>query len=99
MAFSHSFSPEFYGDPYSCGPTERPTNLADAIASMSDKAWDDMAADVFGCADRSDVLDVETVFAQAIETDTVSNLDSPVCVWIDSEGYYTVDVYDVKRIR
>jgi hypothetical protein len=28
------------------------------------------------------------------ETDTVGTLTPPVDVWIDEQGYYTVDVYD-----
>ena len=32
-----------------------------------------------------------------METDTVSNLDSPVEVWIDSEGYHTIEVYDKEE--
>lgn len=91
MAYSHSFSAEFYGDVYNASPEDRPTNLADALASMPKEVWDDMAREVFGVS--GDMLDIETVYSKAIETDTVGTLSTPVDVWIDSEGYYTVEVY------
>jgi hypothetical protein len=91
MAYSHSFSPEFYGDVYNATPSERPTNVADAVASIAQERWDEMARDVFGVA--GDRLTFDEVMAKIEETDTVGNLDTPVSVWIDSEGYYTVEVY------
>lgn len=91
MAYSHSFAAGFYGDVYEAAPCKRPTNLADAIASMEEHIWSAMARDVFDC--DPEFLDVETVFNKAIETDTVSDLCSPVNVWIDSEGFYTVEVF------
>jgi hypothetical protein len=91
MAYSHSFAPEFYGDVYEAAPSDRPTNVADALASMGEELWDEMAREVFNVP--GDRLDIETVMAKIEETDTVGNLDVPVSVWIDSEGFYAVDVY------
>lgn len=91
MAFSHSFAADFYGDVYNAAPCKRPTNLADAIASIDEETWAAMAADIFDCA--PEFLDVETVFLTAIKTDTVGDYCTPVDVWIDSEGFYRVDVY------
>ena len=51
-----------------------------------------MAKDVFGVEHGN--LDPRTVLEKVRETDTCSNLDSPVHVWIDEEGFYGVDVYD-----
>ena len=34
------------------------------------------------------------VMSKILETDTVGNLTPPVNVWIDEEGYFTVNVYD-----
>ena len=91
MAYSHSFTPRFYGNIYSASPSVKPDNLADAIASMDGETWECMAQEIFGVpADR---LDLETVFLKAIETDTVGTLSTPVDVWIDDEGFYRVDVY------
>ena len=94
MAFSLSFSPEFYGDCYNAQPSDRPTTVADALASMSDEQWESMAQDVFGCS--GEYLGIEDVMAEIEETDTCSDLSSPVSVWIDDDGYFTVDVYDER---
>jgi hypothetical protein len=94
-SYSHSFSPEFYGDPYNAQKSARPTNVSDAILSMSDPDWTDMAAEVFGI--QPDRVDVEMVLQKIIETNTVSDLSAPVEVWIDPEGWYTVSVYDEKQ--
>jgi hypothetical protein len=97
MAYSHSFSPEFYGDV--CDVLDqpwnpRPTTLADAMANMPKRLWREMARDVFGLRGAQvDYLDLETVLSKAIETDTVTNLCTPVEVWIDADGFYRVEVY------
>ncbi len=96
MAYSHSFSPEFYGDVYGPGEsTSRPTTVAQAIVSMRElerDRWERMAKEVFGVP--GDHLSEDEVFDKIIETDTVSNLTSPVEVWIDEDGYYTLLVWD-----
>lgn len=91
-AYGLSFSPEFYGNPDSPKVTERPTNVTDALASMSDEEWNTMAQDVFNV--EGDVLGIDSVITKIMETDTCGDLTPPVDVWIDEEGYYTVDVYD-----
>jgi hypothetical protein len=48
--------------------------------------------DVFRVAPHR--LDPHTVFRRAIETDACDNPISPVELWIDPDGYYTVLVYD-----
>jgi len=94
--YSHSFSPEFYGDIYSPGePAKRPTTVAQAIVSMKElerTRWNRMAEEVFGIPGEH--LSEDMVFEKILETDTVSDLDSPVEVWIDEEGYYTLLVWD-----
>ncbi len=106
MSYSLSFSEEFYTDetfPYDTKKSKRPTNVYQAIISMPVSEVRQMAKDVFGIKeDRfgywyhsesfgSDVLD------KIRETDTCSNLDSPVRVWIDPEGNYSVLVYDKQK--
>lgn len=93
-SYSHSFSPEFYGDPYDAKKVDVPTNLADALASMDDVDWDAMVEDVFPDIADPSMVDVEMVWEKAIETDTVGGLESPVDVWIDPEGYHVVHVFD-----
>jgi hypothetical protein len=39
------------------------------------------------------MLEPDVVLAKIIETDTCSNLDEPVEVWIDYEGYYSLYIY------
>lgn len=94
MAYGHSFTAHFYGDPYNATPSDQPATVADALASMPDDQWDDMCRDVFGCA--AEFVDVDTVLERIIETDTVSSFQPPVTVWIDGDGDYTVLVHDTK---
>lgn len=99
MAYSHSFSPEFYfqeGEPYDGGPepSDRPTSVWHALESMRvlhPERWDAMARDVFGFPGR--LVTEESVMDAIRLTDTVSNLATPVRVWIDPQGYYTIEVY------
>ncbi len=95
MAYGHSFNPAFYGSPDHAEQTDRPTSVCDALRSMPDEVWDEMCREVFGC--DPDYVDLDTALGKVIDTDTVSNLTVPVRVWIDLEGYYTVDVYDDKE--
>ena len=94
MAYAHSFTARFYGDPYSATPSDRPTTVADALASVADNEWDLMCHDVFGCA--GEYLDVDTVLERIRETDTVSSFQPPVEVWIDDDGVHTVLVHDTE---
>lgn len=91
MVYSHSFSSDFYGDPYNCSKAKRPETVCDALASMPKRKWDRMAREVFNVP--GDRLDVDTVLLKIIETDTVGHISVPVDVWIDDEGWHTVDVY------
>lgn len=96
MAYSHNFSGDFYGDIYDPGkPTSRPTTVAQAIISMRKLErdyWNRMAEEVFGVPGEH--LPEDEVFERILETDTISDLTSPVEVWIDEEGYYTLLVWD-----
>jgi len=92
MSFSHSFSADFYDGVY--GTRKRPACVREALEVMPKRKWNSMCRDVFHC--KPEYVDVDTVMAKIVETNTVSNLDSPVEVWIDEEGYYRIDVYDVE---
>jgi hypothetical protein len=101
MAFGLSFSPEFFfneGEPYDFSEkSDRPTSVWQAIISMSDEEWRDIAVDVFGMGDDMiDYLSPETVLDKVRETGTCTDLRSPVEVWIDPDGHYTVSVYERK---
>ena len=92
MPYELSFSPDFFGDPYNAKKRTMPKNVADALASMPKKEWNEMARDVFGVPGR--MLTIDTVMDKIIETNTCSNLGPRVEVWIDEDGYYSIVVYD-----
>lgn len=60
--------------------------------NLSQETWNELAEQVFGI-DPSQ-LDFSMVLSKIEETNTCRNLDSPVEVFIDPEGDFTVYVYD-----
>lgn len=94
MAYSLSFTPEFFVGPYDLDGIEfdkdRPTSVYQALVVMDSEDYLEMSEEVFGVED----IDIETVMSKIEETDTCRNLDSPVEVYIDEEGYYSIYVYD-----
>ena len=95
MAYSLSFSGEFFVGPHDCEGVEDdspPTSVLQALRAMSKAAWAEMAQEVFGVS--GEYLDLDTVMSKIRETDTCSTLSSPVSVWIDAEGWYQVAVHD-----
>lgn len=86
LCFSESF---FWGEDDQ--PSARPTSVFQALISMAPEDWHLMAHEVFGV--EPDRLDADTVMARVLETNTCRNLDSPVEVFIDSEGFHTILVY------
>ncbi len=94
MSYAHSFTARFYGDPYDTTPSDRPTTVADALASVTDDEWELISRDVFGC--DGEFVGLDSVLERILETDTVSSFQPPVEVWIDDDGDYTVLVHDTK---
>lgn len=94
MPYALSFTEEFFceGDPDAVEASDRPTSVYQAIRSLSDETWEQIARDVFGV--EADRLDPLTVLDRVRETNTCSNLDSPVRVWIDEEGWYDLLIFD-----
>ena len=96
MSYGLSFSNEFFvgeeGTDELPKKSSRPTNVMQALFSMPAKRWREMCREVFGC--HPDFVNLDTALSKVQETNTCSNLDVPVTVWIDEEGYFTVDVYD-----
>lgn len=94
MAYSLSFTPEFFVGPYDLDGIEfdkdRPTSVYQALVVMDTEDYLEMSEEVFGVED----IDIETVMSKIEETDLCRNLDSPVEVYIDEEGYYSIYVYD-----
>ena len=94
MAYSLSFSEPFFCNDEidSIRSSEQPTSVYQAILSIQDHEWNQIAFDVFGVDPEH--LDPMAVLDRIRETNTCSNLDSPVRVWIDKEGVYDVIVFD-----
>jgi hypothetical protein len=93
MSYSLSFSEEFFvrDDPERIEPSARPTTVYQAILSLLEDTWREMAREVFSLA--ADQLAPESVLAKILETNTCSNLEEPVEVWIDPDGIYSLRVY------
>ena len=100
MAFALSFAPEFFWGDGSVAPDDlpksnRPTCVYQAILSLSDDEWAAIARDVFHCP--PDILDSETVLCKVQETDTCRNLDSPVEVLVDLDGFYSLFIHEPSK--
>lgn len=91
MAYALSFAPEFFWGDGSIR-SDRPICVYQAILSLPEDTWAGLARDVFDCA--PDDLDPETVLCKVQETNTCRNLDSPVEVFVDSDGFYTLLIYE-----
>jgi hypothetical protein len=97
MLYSLSFAPEFFWGTVpieKLKPSPRPTSVYQAVLSLPHDRWAELARDVFHC--DPDNLDVETVIQKIEETNTCANLDPPVCVHIDQDGWFSVLVYEEK---
>ena len=94
MPYALSFSEDFFcnGNPEEVRPSDWPTSVYQAILSMSQAKWNEIAREVFHV--ESNRLDPLTVLHRIRQTNTCSNLESPVQVWIDREGFYELLVYD-----
>lgn len=98
MPHSLDFSDEFFIGPDEIEMnrselrSERPTSVYQAIASMEDPNWENVCRCIFD-SDPA-FVSIETVMAMVRETNTCSDLRSPVRVWIDEEGLCTVLVYE-----
>jgi len=94
MAFALSFAESFFWGDDECSreqPCARPTSVYQAIVSIAPRDWDLMAREVFG-ADLEH-LDADTVMVRVLQTNLCRNLDPPVEVYIDPEGYHSILVY------
>ena len=79
MAYSLSFGWGFWDDM---------EKAIDTYAQNNPDEWVEMCRDVFHCS--PDFVDSGMVVSQIEKVDTCTDLFSPVEVWIDEEGYYTV---------
>jgi len=94
MSYALCFAPEFFWGKVpveKMKPSERPTSVYQAILSLTDNQWAALAREEFGVEPND--LDVETVMQRVIETNTCLNLDPPVEIWVDQDGFFSVLVY------
>jgi hypothetical protein len=103
MSYSLSFSEEFFTDetfPYETGRSKRPTTVYQAIISLPKSEQVSIAREVM--KSPHPVLYVQSesfacdVLEKVRETDACADLSSPVEVYIDPEGWYSVLVYDAE---
>jgi hypothetical protein len=103
MAYGLSFSDSFFFGEAPLDEMEtsdKPTSVLQAIISMEREASISLALEVFGeTADSAPIaIDAEDwpyrVLERIKETDTCGDLSSPVDVWIDEEGWWTLDIYE-----
>lgn len=104
MAYDLSFSPEFFmlpgelydGAEYPHG--DRPYSVLGALRAMDPEDRCQMIEhlfwDMYAYAGPYDPEDCEILLERIQKTNTCSNLNSPVEVWIDPEGHWTIKVYD-----
>ena len=98
MSYALSFAPEFFwGDESASEPTstDRPTSVLQALKCLPDDQWDALSRDLFGVEPSE--LEPDIVMQRILETNTCRNLDSPVEVYIDHEGFYLILVYDKEK--
>jgi len=105
MSYSLTFAEEFFADetfPYDTQPSDRPTTVYQAIISLPKAEQLAIAREVM--KSPHPVLYVQSesfacdVLERVRETDTCADLTSPVEVYIDAEGWYSVLVYDVAEV-
>lgn len=94
MSYALSFAPEFFWGTVPLDelkPSECPTSVYQALLSLSDKQWASLARETFGVEPND--LELEMVVHRIIETNICRNLDSPVEIFIDQDGFHSVLVY------
>ena len=101
LSFSDAF---FYGDGtedyYSMPPSDRPTNVHQALVSLNDEERKNIARDVLNVKDHTIDFYIHSesfesdVMEKIKETDACDTLSAPITVYIDSEHNYSITVYE-----
>jgi hypothetical protein len=106
MAYDLSFSPEFFlaeGEPYdrsdlALNTAGKPVSLYSALClALENEDFRTRASETFDVGPNH--LTAEFLLDKAQEVDTCGTLSSPVDVWLDSDGYLTVEVYDDREVH
>lgn len=90
-----SFGLEFWSIQVACVKHSggKPTSIEQALWEMSYDNWIDMVRKLFPDYHFQDI-GINDVMTLIRETNTCTNLDPPVEVWIDEDGDYKIKVYD-----
>lgn len=102
MSYDLCFSPEFFlaeGEPYdrpdfAVNAKGQPTSVWSAICLIKEyepKLWQEIAEKFFNTT--GEFLTEDSVLTLIRKTNTCSNLNSPVEVWLDPQRNYTLHVY------
>lgn len=92
-----SFGPEFWkidNEPCVLGPGVRPATVEQALWEIGIDNWQILITTLFPHRCIIDV-GIDEVMEIIKKTNTCSNLDSPVEVWIDRKGDFKIKVYNV----
>ena len=105
MSFTLCFTEDFFTGTESLEdiePSKNPTNILQGIVSWylyDPHTFKEMVQEVLG-TEMPDYLPETLPFDlldKVREVNTCTDLSSPVSVWIDTEGYHTIEVYDSKE--
>ena len=105
MSYGLSFSEEFFVgngeyDYYKMPASATPTSVLQAVVTLDRDELSKIGVDVFGYTQEVAEIwaDSESCAMDIVDkvrqTDTCDSLQSPVNVYIDSDGFYSLSVYD-----
>ncbi|MEE9594262.1 MAG: hypothetical protein V3V92_02575 [Candidatus Hydrothermarchaeales archaeon] len=101
MSYSLSFTESFFSGPEDYPePSDRPTNVLQAIESLSGEEKLNIAQEVFNYQGRLSEFFAfgegfnHSVLNKVRETNTCTDISSPVEVWIDDKGWFTLTIYN-----
>lgn len=75
------------------GDDKKPISVAEALCLMPEKKWERMCAAIFPDQDREEI-GLDEVMDWVRKVNTCRNLNTPIEVFLDPEGLYTVFVHD-----
>lgn len=97
MAFDLSFSEEFFtGTVDYPERSETPTSVLQALVSMEPAEWAEYCREHLNGVDPDAECAARAALKRVREVNTCTDLRSPVEVWLEPEGYYSVRVYDSR---
>jgi hypothetical protein len=97
MPYQLSFTEEFFMGAATLEPPvkDKPKSVYEALEVMPEDEWEEMCNHLFPKV-HYEIIDIEDVMDLIKATDTCSNLDSPVEVWVDEDGDFKINVHFMK---